>query len=95
MPDVQIIRVDGNDVVDIGEFACVRAEAEVGRLREFEGLGLEALGPFVFGFVLELDFERGVLIVGHSHLLGNGVGTSDTAGLGFLCQCMVHLPISA
>ena len=51
------MRLDGNNVVVISKFACMCAESEVDCLREFEGLGLEALGPFIFCFVVELDFE--------------------------------------
>ena len=62
------------------------AESEVGCLGEFKGLSLEALCPFILCFVLELDFERRVLVIGHTHLLGHRVGTPNTTGLGFLCQ---------
>lgn len=44
----------------------MRAESEVDSLRELEGLSLEAFGPFIFGFVLELEFKRSVLVVGHA-----------------------------
>ena len=70
----------------ISELACMCAESEVGCLGEFEGLSLEALSPFIFCFVLELDFERRVLVIGHTHLFGHRVGTPNTTGLGFLCQ---------
>ena len=50
----------------VSKFACMRAESEIDSLGELEGLSLETFGPFVFGFVLELDFERGVLVVGHA-----------------------------
>lgn len=57
LPYVQIIRVDRDDVVVVSEFARMRAESKVGSLRELEGFSLEAFGPFVFGFVLELNFQ--------------------------------------
>ena len=83
LPYVHVVRVDGDDVVVVGEFARVGAESQVGGLGQFEGLGLEALGPFVLGFVLELDFEGGVLIVCHSYLSGYFVVSSDSTSLIF------------
>lgn len=54
---VHVVRLYLYDVVIIGEFAGFGAEAEVVDWREFEGAGLETVCPFVFGFVLEFDFE--------------------------------------
>ena len=54
---MKIIRADGYDVVIVSKLACMGAESKVGGLREFKGLSLEAFGPFIFGFVLEFDFE--------------------------------------
>ena len=41
----------------VREFACMCAKSEIDGLREFECLSFEAFGPFIFGFVLELEFE--------------------------------------
>jgi hypothetical protein len=46
-----------NDVVVVRELACLGGEAEVCDGRDFEVGDLEALRPFAFGLVLELELE--------------------------------------
>lgn len=53
---IQILRLNGDDVVVIGEFARFGAETEVCDRRNLEVGDVEAFGPFVFGLVLEFEF---------------------------------------
>lgn len=61
---IEILGADGNDVVVIGEFAGFGGEANVGDARDFVIGDFKALGPLVFGFVHEVEFEGFVLEVG-------------------------------
>lgn len=64
----------------VGELAGLSAEAEVSDGRDFEVLDLEALGPFVFGLVLEVELEGLVGEVGEAGFGGN-TGVTDSASL--------------
>lgn len=77
---VQVMRSNGDDVVIIVELASLSTEAEVSDGRDLEVGDLEALGPFVFGLVLELEAEEFVLVVGEAGD-GGDLGVADAAGL--------------
>jgi hypothetical protein len=77
---VQVMRSNGDDVVVVGEFARLGAEAEVCDGRDFEVWDFEARGPFVFGLVLQLELEVLVLEVGEFRF-GRGLRVADAAGL--------------
>jgi hypothetical protein len=66
--------------VVVGELAGLSAEAEVCDGRDFEVLDLEALGPFVFGLVLEIELEGLVGEVGEASFGGNA-GVTDSTSL--------------
>lgn len=74
------MRPDGDDIVVVRELACFGGEAEVCDGWDLEVGDLEAGGPFVFGFVLELEAQVFVLVVGE---FGNGrdLGIADAASL--------------
>lgn len=74
------MRSNGDDVVIIVELASLSTEAEVSDGRDLEVGDLEALGPFVFGLVLELEAEEFVLVVGEAGD-GGDLGVADAAGL--------------
>lgn len=55
-----LIEVEGfnsDDVVVVGEFACLSRESKVGNRRNLEIRDLEALRPLIFGFILKLKLE--------------------------------------
>jgi hypothetical protein len=66
--------------VVIREFACFSGEAEVCDGRDFEVGDFEALRPFAFGLVLELEAEVLILEVGQT---GDGwdLSVADATGL--------------
>lgn len=49
---VEVIGLDGDDVVVIGKFACLGGEAQVGYRGHFEARDVEAFCPLVLSFVL-------------------------------------------
>ena len=80
---VQILGLDLDDVVVVGELASLGGETEVGDARELDTGDFEARGPFVFLLVHQLEGERLFLKVGDAGL-GRGVRITETACLGRL-----------
>jgi hypothetical protein len=74
------VRLDGDDVVVVRQFAGLSGETQVCDGRDFEVGDVEAGSPFVDGFVLELELEVLVLEVGE---FGDGgdLGVADASGL--------------
>jgi hypothetical protein len=68
--------------VVVGEFASLGGETEVGDGWDFEVLDLEALRPFAFSLVLQLEAQVLILEVGEARD-GGYVGVTDAAGLRF------------
>lgn len=77
---VEVQGLDRDDVVVVGELAGLGGEAQVGNRRDFEVGDIEALGPVIFGLVLQLELERLVLEVGELGL-GGDLCVADAAGL--------------
>ena len=67
---MHVVRLHLYDVVVVGQLAGLGAESEVVDGREFEGTGLEAVGPFVGSFVLQFDSEGLFLVVGETDFGG-------------------------
>lgn len=65
---MHVVRLHLDDIVIVGQLARLGAETEVVDGREFEGTGLEAVGPLVGGFVLQFDSEGIFLVVGEADL---------------------------
>lgn len=87
--DVLVLRLDGNNIVVIGQFARFRGKAEVGDGGEGEGARFEAFGPLVLGCVLEGDGEGFFGEVGEPDFRGGG-GGADAASLGIVSVSCVE-----
>lgn len=77
---VEVVGPHRNNIVVVRELARFRREAEVCDGWNFEVGNFEALCPVVFGFVLEIKFERLILEVGEASFCGN-VGITNASGL--------------
>ena len=67
---MHVVRLHLYDIVVVGQLAGLGAETEVVDGREFESTGLEAVGPFVGGFVLQFNPEGLFLVVGEADFGG-------------------------
>lgn len=76
---MQIVGCHGYDIVIVGQFARLGAEAQVEGLGELDGLSLEAFFPIVYGPVLEIDPERGFFVVNESDFGGDGICPDATS----------------
>ena len=64
----------------VRELARLGGEAKVRDRGDLEVFDVEALGPFVFGLVLEVELETFVGEIGKTGL-GGDLGVADAAGL--------------
>lgn len=89
---VKVLRAHANDIVVVRQLTSLRRKAEVGHRGHFVVLDFEALGPFIFLLVLQLELEGLVGEVGKAGFRGDS-GITDTPGLCSmlatrLCSCI-------
>lgn len=77
---VEILRLDSDDIMVIRELAGLSGESKVGDGRNFKVGNVEAFSPFVFGLVLEFEFEGFIGEVGDFGFRGD-IGIANAAGL--------------
>jgi hypothetical protein len=74
------LRLDGNDVVVIGEFTGLGRETQVGDRGDLEVWDFKALSPFAFRLVLEFKAEELFLEVRETGF-GRDLGIANSTGL--------------
>lgn len=81
---VQVLGLDGDNVVVVAQFACLSGETQVGDGGDCDaailGSQAEAVGPGVLGLVLQVQGERLVLEVGETKL-GGDRSVAESTGL--------------
>ena len=81
---VEILGVDGDDIVVVAQFTSLGGETQVSNRRNSDvgvfGVKVEALDPGILGLVLKFQGEGLVLEVSETGFGGNG-GVTETASL--------------
>ena len=78
---ILVLRLYADHIVIVVQLSRLGAKAQIGNGGQGQGArGFEAFCPFVFGFVEEIDFQRGFLEVGETDFCRKG-GSAEATGL--------------